>query len=535
MMNLKPLIFGLLLFQLFIAQAQINVGPRIDVGGMFLGNVISPIFYNPKKAVECTNPLFKSGKGYYYNASNKKNEGILSIHNGKIVYFRENNNSDLQKLELDDIRSFVIEKDSFLIHEEDKLISKKIILQAFMTIDGDEFAHTPFKKSSTNWNSLEIEFYVKNRNSTKYTAVRKKSGGFIKDIAPLTKKYPFVYYKVVGRHWEYQSLYKILKYIEYIKKYKTKGRIFFDSNLVETNDQENALYYAYITKYKNGEFIMEFFDRSNIKKVKANFYEIFPNKLDGQVLNYYPNGKVASLHLFKKHEAKKKNLMLIINKEDLEDHKLVLQQTYYPNGKHKTKAIVSTANDQKFKIVKFNDSEGNNLLDKSYTGEFTIFDSLWNTNYFFTIKNGYLKESYRVVNGIKVYQAITPKSFRGYELQSELQEELRRLDDRNTFSTNKKGIVLVSLIVDDKGFVKSYYTLNKINKEYDDLIKNIIVDNCIDDSKGTRIKFPKYKVKRKAVYYEVLIPFKFNILPKEKPKRFRMNDYPNDPFPPNQQ
>lgn len=88
---------------------------------------------------------------------------------------------------------------------------------------------------------------------------------------------------------------------------------------------------------------------------------------------------------------------------------------------------------------------------------------------------------------------------------------------------NAQGIILMSLIINKDGYVVHGSILNEIHPELDDLVKKFIKYKFLPES-GFNYKFRPFKINKKKVFCEIIIPFDFSILRYYKePSKFHMS------------
>ena len=83
-------------------------------------------------------------------------------------------------------------------------------------------------------------------------------------------------------------------------------------------------------------------------------------------------------------------------------------------------------------------------------------------------------------------------------------------DYKEALSVNAQGQILVSFVIDNKGYMVDYAILNSIHPQLDRLVKGFISQK-LSESAMTRHKFKPYKKDKTKRFCEFVIPFRFSI------------------------
>lgn len=122
-----------------------------------------------------------------------------------------------------------------------------------------------------------------------------------------------------------------------------------------------------------------------------------------------------------------------------------------------------------------------------------------------------LSSVYRIMGKDTVFQVANPDYyFKIKSLQKKYDYFMSEKKYDNALSENAQGIILVSLLIDRKGYVIESTVLNKIHPELNELVDKFISSRLLVGAEY-RYRFKPYKRDKVKRYCEVVIPFEFNV------------------------
>ncbi|MEM1134457.1 MAG: hypothetical protein AAGI07_01365 [Bacteroidota bacterium] len=521
----KPLCFlGLFLFLISPFYAQIPIGHYYDNNGTPFHGYFDPIEYSPRKQLNLSHQSRGFRKGHYYDKEGNKHNGEIKFDINRI-YFRMHNGEEEEKIKAKDVKSFVIEIDSFFVpriingYDYDGYFESRIQNRFFQHI------------SETSTLTLAKEYILTNRmqgyfNTAYYVNLnksKKKDGSPVWTRVPEGKKefrqaalqyfghIPYLPEKLENKEFTFSSLLSLVKTNEYFEKYQANEPIYFDKNWQETTEKEKAVYRGDIENLVDSVWTISYY-QGDTKLYSGNYTAFLPSRFYDTFTAYYPDGTPRKITLYKANKPRQVT-------------------TYFPNGnvhyQYEVFKSIQTPGivHKNFKIV--NTPEGNNLLTSKPFEEHFIDETTGREiiNFF---KLEQLKYSYHIQNGEKIYQANDAALIpRINKLNTRLSRFKNLMND--IFFDNFddiQGTIILLVTVDEKGYVSSCKRLNALNQKVDSMTDEFLRTN-IHPVDNKSAKLGKYLVNDEPVKYEMVVPLNISITKFLKRPTNAFNYYPD--------
>jgi hypothetical protein len=499
----------ILLITLFILNtvdvfSQVPVGLKYDINGEPFNGYYDPLTYSPKNklSINLKTGLFE--RGSYYDKSNNKIGGYIRFENDRI-WFKQTL-SDLKRIIMpEEINSFVLGVDSFFVitdfYFKRKLKSKPEFVQFLSRINevtfvkhyhfssaaGQQYGGRPAiiesvlarnKKDSVWDNFFKDKFEI---NVAKYLDVPEEITRKI-DSGKLTES----------------SISSIVKIAEYFKKYNAKDTIYFDAYWQEISAQKLAKYSAVITEKKGSHWTLNYFNKE-VRIYTITYGSFSPNIKVGSFFSYYSNGE------------KRQEIIYV-------DNKPIEFKTYTKKGALQTQYKYEQTVDKITDITKVyhdyifaGDSIGNNLLDSSKITHQVVSDESSEVTYHRSFFMDRIIGAYWDLNGKKIHQVTNPNfDLKIKPLIRKLNYFLSDVKFNGALAENAQGIVLVAVIVNEKGFVFKSTILNKLHPELD-VIVNDFVKEYLSPGGDESHRFKPLRKDGVKESFEFVIPIAFGI------------------------
>jgi hypothetical protein len=516
----KTIIFLTFLLTVNCLSAQITIGVKYDINGMPLNGYFDPIIYSPDKKISKVHNSDSYEKGYYYDSLGSKIVGLIKFENDKI-FFKKNEEDFRIKIRPDEIRNFVIGVDSFFVVDkfyfQNSIKENPEFVQYVTDFDGYTYAkHYHFTSGMAQQYAMQppiIEtFLVKHNDSLIWDNFPNRST-FKERALKYFSHIPYLKHKISSGEYDSEDMLSVIKMAEYFDKYINSKPIYYDRYWQEVIDIDKAVFTAKITNKVDSIWTFEYY-KDKEKIYEGSYSSFYPNTKNGDFKAFYPNGETRQIVTFSENKPKKvktfyPNGSLCAHYDIIETQKTYRPKTSSSAGP-KTRATV-TERDIDIKYIVVNDSAGVNILNSKSSPILTINDDLNGVTYTCAYNVGELSSVYRILGNDTVFQIAKPDyDFKINSLQKKFDYFMldKKYDD--ALSENAQGIILVSLLIDKKGYVLESSVLNELHPELDSIV-NKFISSRLSISAENRYKFKPYKKDKEKMYCEVVIPFEFNI------------------------
>lgn len=505
MKNNRIIITVIFLLIINVLHSQIPVGLKFDLNGKPFNGYFDPLTYSPEKELWIVHNSDSYEVGYYYDHG-AKIHGQIMFENKKI-WFKKNKDALKTKIKPDEIKYFVIGVDSFFVinnfQYKGQLKTKPEFVQYITEVYGDtyvkyyrfssgmgiQYGATPIiesflvkAKGSNIWEEFPDDIRFK-KTALKYF-------GFI----------PYLKDKIVLGDYTREDMMSMIKMAEYFETYQNNELIYFDTYWQEINNSENATYHARIADFEDSRWTFIYF-KDSTKLYKANYSSFYPNTKDGAFILYYPNGEVRKIIGYTEDEPTE--VWIFNDSGEMKYHYQLVETKKNSNPEAET--ITNIVYNS---II---DSLEKNLIGSSDRFEQVVYDEYANVTYTNQFYEKELVTSYRLINKDTIFQITNPAYFFKIKpLQKKLNSFMVEKDYKEALSVDAQGRILVSFVIDNKGYMVDYVILNRIHPQLDELIESFI-NKRIAKSAEYRHKFKPYKKDKTKQFCELVIPFNFGI------------------------
>ncbi|MCK4677910.1 MAG: hypothetical protein KAT48_07245 [Bacteroidales bacterium] len=488
-----------------VVYSQIPVGLKFDLNGQPFNGYFDPFTYSPEKKLSVVHNSDSYEVGYYYDCLDNKINGQIKFENDKI-WFKTEKNDYRDKIRPDEIKYFVIGVDSFFVvtnfYYKNKLKTKPEFVQYITEINGNTFArHYHFTSGTAQQFGFLppiIEtFLVKSKDSDTWENFPDNER-FKENALKYFGHIPYLEEKISSGDYGNENMMSIIKMAEYNEKYQNKDLIYFDNYWQEINNSNKAEYYARITNRMDSIWTFLYFKNST-KLYKANYSSFYPNTKNGRFVSYHSNSKERQIIEYENDKPKEVKIF----------DKSGVMKTHYQYIE--TENTTTSETDIDIVFISIIDFFGNNLIDSSNKFEQIVNDDFASVSYTNRFFKKELVTSYRLINKDTVFQITNPDyDFKIKPLQKKFNNFMTDKEYNEALSVNAQGMILVSFIIDNKGYVVDHSVLNGIHPELDRLVKSFINSRLVQNAEFQH-KFKPLKKNKTKQFCEIVIPFEFSI------------------------
>lgn len=500
----KVLFFLILLLSVKFTFAQIPIGLKFDLNGEPLNGYFDPLLYSPKRIISNVHNSDSYEIGYYYNNSGQKVEGLIRFENDKI-FFKKKEEDFRIKINPEEINHFTIGVDSFFsvsnFYFKNRIKEKPEFVQYISEFNGYTFVKhyhfTSIIAQQTGQPPIIETFLVKEKDSLVWVNFP-DNNNFKGRVIEYFNHIPYLNKKILSGDYKSEDMLSIIKMAEYYSKYNNSELILYDKYWQETRDINKSEYTALITNKVDSIWTFEYYNDTT-KLYQGNYSSFYPNTKNGEFISYYPNGEIRQITYFlnnKPQEVKTFN-------------KFGLLSTYYQIIENKNKS--STKKNADYKYITVNDSLGNNILKSNDISELNVYDKFNNTTYTTIFDKNEIKSRYRLIGTDTIFTISNSRyNLKIKSLQKEFDffMEPRKYDE--ALSHNAQGIILISLVIDKRGYVKQSVILNGIHPEIDKLVTSF-VKSTLSSEGFYQHRFKPFKSNKTKQFCEFVIPIEFSI------------------------
>lgn len=502
--------------------AQTFVGNKLDVDGTPYNGYFDESFYNPMHKVEINSKSSIYHKGRCITKGGEILSGPIAFNYSNIVIIQE---GEYVQYNPEDLQSFVIQQDSFIvadIRKEHKKRPKWAFVKYIMpTKNGDLVKH--YHKLVSKESAIKDMLFVDNNNGfgskkdeynetyTYYTKNNNESYWYKftndKDFKKNALKYlstsDLIAYKIEKLHYNYGTLNALVDEMRYDNYYRNNSFLFFNAYWQEVKNKSEAVYYAQITKSDHKTYITSYF-KDNKVLFRTDYDVLYPTNMNGSCYFYHENGKVRKHLLFIKGTAR---LVEHFNlegelqqkftyKKYLEIYKDNRSRMFYLNVGSDSAKILPKVLDQEFHHTL------TNAIDKKHIHQTYVNNRLERSCYF----NG----TDSIYQNTNIYYLFNTKKVKNaYQSFCRKANTLAYPKDAKEQQVN--GYVLVTLMINEKGYIQKAKRLNSLSPSIDSNIDEFL-KSSLQGEKG-ELKFASFKWLKQKKNLEVVVPFHFNVDP----------------------
>lgn len=496
-------IITLLLFLgiLNLTYSQIQVGLKYDVNGIPFNGYFDAFTYSPDKKIIQLHNSDSYEKGAYYDSLGHRIEGLIKFENRKI-FFKKGKDESGDKIKPETVKSFVIGTDSFMaisnFYFRNKLKTKPEFVQYVTEFEGNTYVkHYHFSDGMAQkfGDPPIIEtFLVKSKDGQNWDNFPDNKR--FKEVALKYFSYiPYLKEKIETGKYDSESMLSVIKMAEYFSNYQESKPIFYDSYWQEVKDANKAKYYAKITDKRDSIWTFEYY-METVKLFTANYSSFYPNVKTGEFISYYPDGTGRQVIIYLNNKLREVKLY---NKRGI----MYTHYKFIEKGKtEKDKELVL-----KYEFVA--DSAGNNIISSNRKVVNRVSNSFDNIVYYNVFEDSTLTTSYYLSKRDTIFQYTNSKfGFKIKSLQTAFDNFMEDQHYDEALSQNAQGIILVSLVIDKKGYVVKSKILNNIHPEIDNLVDRFIELDI--QSKELPIKLKPYTIGKTPQFCEFVLPIEFS-------------------------
>lgn len=481
------------------AYSQVQVGLKHDINGIPFNGYFDPLIYSPvNKITKVYSGSYGSYEfGYYFDKTGKKIKGLLKFDNNKI-YFRNKSGDYGSLIEPGEINHLVLGVDSFFAirkyYVKDRIKDKPEFVQYIASFDDLTFVKL---YQFSNQSLISESFLVKQKDSLMWQNFPDNIK-FKNQALKYFGHIPYLKEKISSGKYKSEDMLSIVKMAEYYHKFKNSQSIQFDKYWQETSDVNRAVYSASITSLRDSIWTFEYY-KDSAKMFQADYSSFYPIIKNGLFISYYSDGKIRQTVFYKNDKPQETKVY----------SKSGLLHTQYKYIEKKKGNLSKTFTDIEY--VQVLDSLGNNILMDKSKSRVEVMDEFNDKLYTGRFDKKQMISFYRL-SGVDTIFQITERDydFNVTSLQEDFDQFIGKKKVDDALRDNAHGIILVSLVIDEKGYPLESSILNKLHPDYDKLVESFIKDKIFIKAEY-RYKLSPYKKAKVKRTSEVVIPFIFSV------------------------
>ncbi len=473
--------------------AQEYVDQHIDMDGHIIEGYYDVLSYQPENSISNIHYSNSFEKGYYYTNTGEKFKGYILFENKKIFY-KEKINDSKKRIKAEDISSVILGVDSFFqttnFYIKNNYKTKPELVQYITEFNGYEIAkHYHFTSSFGQSNEYRTpiieEFLIRKKDSIKWDnfqewpSIKEKIGSYFGYI-------PYVKSKIESNSFKYEDLFGIIKMAEYFDKFENKKPIYYDRYWQETAIKSRKVYTAKIVSIKEGYWTFEYY-KGNTLLYSIQYASFYPFVKNGLLKAYYSNGYLRQVTQYI-------------------DNKIKDVKTYTENGQLiKHYKYKKEEHPRSFKILK--------SIKYSFINEELLKENLNERGLNETCKDSTIISSTynKTLDGHLIHQVLKPYDDINIKpLRKKFEYFTTGRFYPNAIQDNAQGTILVSIVLDSKGYIIKAKQLNKLHPEIDNLLHDFFRREVLKTSQYA-LKLRPYKINKVKQYCEFVVPFQFGI------------------------
>jgi len=509
---MKKKVATILLLLTFLSKmllAQICVGLKYDINGTPLNGYFDALTYNPKEKITGIYYSDSYENGYYFDTDGRKITGQIRFKGDKI-FFRSGKTESRDKIRPREIKQFVIGIDSFIAisnyyHNERKKKDWEYA-QYITTIDGYTFVKHYYFPSGVaqqyGGKPPVIETYLVKADDNDTWELLNDKGTVHKSLEKYFPLIPNMEKRFKKAQSSNDATLCLIKMAAYYHNQQTATPVYYDQYWQEVRDAAKATYRAEIHDRHDSIWTFDYY-REQTKLFSAHYSSFYPNVKEGEFSSYYPDGKIREIILYEKDEPKETKLF---------DERG--RQTYYyltaaKQGSAKKRKKEET-DERMIQFASVTNTAGENIIRAgNEMVEHTSIDPLDGSVYNYLFQNGTLLTAYRLPGKDTIFQTVNGNlNFKMAPLQKKFDNYMLTKQYEEALSENAQGTLLVSVLIDRKGAVRSGKVLNSIHPEIDSLASRFVKEYLCS---GYKLVTNVNNKKRAAFFIETVIPFEFGI------------------------
>ncbi|MCB0807618.1 MAG: hypothetical protein KDC05_17620, partial [Bacteroidales bacterium] len=481
-------------------SSQIPVGLKHDINGIPFNGYFDPMIYSPDEKISSTINEFSYERGYYFDASGNKVTGLIKYEENRI-FFKEGKKEFRDKIKADEIKNFVTGVDSFFTIDnyifENKVKTDPVYVHYISSFDNFTFVrHYSIRREMNK--PIVFTFYLFKENTTDVWQSISNETEFRTEALKLFNHVPVLNEKITAGKYGLNDMMTIIKTAEYLDAFENAKPIYFDIYWQETGDPERASYNALITDVNDSIFTFEYYHQ-NRKIYTVNYSSFYPNIKEGDVTAYHPNGQIRQIATFEQNKPTEVKLF------DINGGLYIHYKYVETEGKRRKDTNLH------LEYLFVADSLGNNILVKGKKSSVTAYDAVSDATYTTQFYGHQIIACYRVVENDTIFQMTDPGfNLSIEEFQNVFNYYISKKDFEDAMEENAQGIILLSLLIDDKGYVQEGRILNNIHPQLDSIITNLLSERLIEGA-SFRYSFKPYRRNKERRFCEFVIPVELNI------------------------
>jgi antitoxin component YwqK of YwqJK toxin-antitoxin module len=512
--NLFLFHFVLFVIALSTAQSQ-TVSPFYEIG-YFTDADRQPIdgfidiTYEPKTREDYGLTLGADfTPGCYYNLQGEKVNGRIqyTFNDNFFRFTPPSGGSKFEKITPAMCSAYVIGKDSFTVIR-DFTIEREL---ATIPFHEPEFAEvlttigdlTFYQHTRVGQNKLLYTYMVKRGKEGKLVSFPKGKNKFKAVALDYFSSVPYLVTGINDETMSDNDLLNMIKYMDFANRTAKKEKIYYSASWEELSDSSayGYLYYADSLRTQAGTCSLHYFIKDGTPLYDASYASLAPQKKEGLLTFYFPDGKVRKRVIYKNNEIKG-----VIN-------------TYYRNGQQHYVYEKKNEATHVYSIVA--DQSGRNLLDATGGGVEVFYDSIQNRQITRTYRDYKLTDSYYTDNaGNKVYQSHKNHAALYNKEVLENNEFIKQITyPKIAIANNVHGMIIVRILADREGNTTKVMVVKGLDYECD----KTVLGYCQSKYKGKN--WYPLKVDKMLSAQEILMVFVLEITPYS---RYRNNYYYNN-------
>ncbi len=513
---MKCILFIIILLGAFTGEqifAQSKIGLVYDAEKRPIQNTFDLFTYSTTNKVNVAVYNYRFIQGYYFTNDHKKRTGWLEISKNKLRYTVVKDGM-YSVLKSDAVESFVIGGDSFTTitnyMKSEKLKTEPSFSRFIDKVDSITFVQLVGQSGGA-------KFLVKHDTAQVWEEFI--GGGNLNpekgNLKEMSLKYfghiPELKTEIESKILVLTDLKGFIKVSSYYYKMENDIPIYVNKFWKLTRSKSNARYYAKIESKKDSIWTLNFYDQDGLR-FQTKYKSLNPTK---KLLtnSYYKNGVIKGQLSYEADEVKK-------------------YQFFNTEGNYITQyRLFEVADEYTFKreyVTSYDylaNEQGYTIIDVHRDTMQSIENRIGGVVYYQTYKKDRLLESYKIVNDVKVYQAVKSSyeiklnplekkvarfkksSYKDKQVQGSSAQKSINWDFDNAKLISAKGIVMVTLQMDPSGKVVAYKILNFLQRDYNNYLKYFL-----DHKVMNKCSFKAYKVNGLKENFEITVPFNFNFV-----------------------
>lgn len=482
------------------ANAQIPVGYVFDINGMPIDGYLDPISYQPSNSVKVIYNSDSYEPGSYIDKDGTRHEGLIKFENTRI-FFKQGEEVYRDKIKPDLVQSVKIGTDSFFvannIYYKDHLRRGAEFLQFLTQVDDVVFAkHYVFKKYYPQGSSpLEIAYVARRVENNSWSSFKGSKERVTEEYLKFFSHIPGLEKRISHGDYSEEDAMTLIKMAKYYDSYKKNKTIAFNQHWQELRNHENAAYTATVKNLQDSIWTIAYHNAQNELMFEANLSSFSPNRLEGNFTVYGAHNSVVRQALY--HNGKIISALAIAESGDT---------LYSYSVKHLDSS--STGELTLVKFDNFTNSDNANLEIADITWHDAILEREYQTR---LNSNNTIDQVWFQKNGKKIYLTADPNNpFKIKKLEKYAELYLNYDECRQAIEEGVQGTLLVSYVVDSKGYVSGFKLLNSLHPEIDDMVVKHI-DNYFSPLAVIQARLKPFKIGKEKVSYEIVVPYEFAI------------------------